>query len=73
MYYMLYGAVKRFSMCGSRVWLGGKVCNSTGFLPRADPTGAVKAAPGIAVCNHSVVNLALSEQVSPSAEQFAFE
>ena len=57
----------------SKVWLGGQVCSSTGFLPRADPYGVVKAAYGIVVCNHSVVNLAPSEQVLPSAEQFAFE
>lgn len=57
----------------SKVWLDGQVYSSTGFLPRADPYGVVKAAYGIVVCNHSVVNLAPSEQVLPSAEQFAFE
>lgn len=57
----------------SRFWLGGQVCNRTRFLPRVDPMGAVKATSSTAVCNHSVVNLAPLEQVSPSAEQFAFE
>ena len=57
----------------NRVWLGGQVCNSTEFLPRADPIGVIKAASGTVVCNHSVVNLAPSEQVSPSAEHFSFE
>ena len=62
------------SVCvDSKVWLGGQVCSSTGFLPRANPYGVVKAAYGIVVCNHNVVNLAASEQVLPLAEQFAFE